>query len=113
MTIRERTHGKQSRVSRDPIPLFFLSDNPGHFNLFPIQDSDAWVMCVLQEIDLSADRSNYQGLLVISPVLTFYATADGIISLGGPVTRPKSPLLLPLLDHNGECSRRDLLLSAD
>jgi hypothetical protein len=25
MTIRERTHGKQSRVSRDPIPLFFLS----------------------------------------------------------------------------------------
>jgi hypothetical protein len=27
MTIRERTHGKQSRVSRDPIPLFFLSDD--------------------------------------------------------------------------------------
>jgi hypothetical protein len=25
MTTRERTHGKQSRVSRDPIPLFFLS----------------------------------------------------------------------------------------
>jgi hypothetical protein len=27
MTTRERTHGKQSRVSRDPIPLFFLSIN--------------------------------------------------------------------------------------
>jgi hypothetical protein len=39
MTTRERTHGKQSRVSRDPIPLFFLSYLVGAVTLVCFQIS--------------------------------------------------------------------------
>jgi hypothetical protein len=38
MTTRERTHGKQSRVSRDPIPLFFLSITAVGASLLRIHD---------------------------------------------------------------------------
>jgi ribonucleotide reductase beta subunit family protein with ferritin-like domain len=73
-----------------PEPL--LAKNPNRFVLFPIQYHDIWDMykkcqaCfwVVDEIDLSADRGDWEGLTdderhFIKYVLAFFAASDGIV----------------------------------
>jgi ribonucleoside-diphosphate reductase beta chain len=85
------TPGSPRSSSIKPI----LVENPGRFNLFPIQDNESWCWAMYkkaqasiynaEEIDLSADRSDFQGLSTneqhfIFHALAFFVIADGIVN---------------------------------
>lgn len=74
-----------------PEPL--LTENPGRFVLFPIQDNEIWQMykkaeaCfwTAEELDLAHDYKDWEGLTnderhFVTHVLAFFAASDGIVN---------------------------------
>jgi len=70
-----------------------LTENPGRFVLFPIQDDDIWQMYkkaeasfwTAEEIDLAEDLKDWDGLSnnerhFVSHILAFFAASDGIVN---------------------------------
>jgi hypothetical protein len=70
-----------------------LTENPGHFTLFPIADQEIWqfykkqLACfwTAEELDLTGNAKHYQALTpqeqhFIGCTLTFFAASDGIVA---------------------------------
>uniref|UniRef100_A0A7S2F600 Uncharacterized protein n=1 Tax=Octactis speculum TaxID=3111310 RepID=A0A7S2F600_9STRA len=82
---------KEQEGTLTPEPL--LTENPGRFVIFPIQDHEIWAMYkkaeasfwTAEELDLVHDQKDWQNLNdkerhFVSHVLAFFAASDGIVN---------------------------------
>ncbi|CAM9629390.1 unnamed protein product [Sphacelaria rigidula] len=87
------TDQRQKEIDGTLKPEPLLTENPGRFVLFPIQDTEVWQMYkkaeasfwTAEELDLAHDYKDWEGLTkderhFVKHVLAFFAASDGIVN---------------------------------